>query len=55
VLEHLIFNDTFEKEIERVLCLEGAIPTRMAERFVAPSELVALLMSRICLNCDFHV
>ena len=47
VLEHLIFNDTFEKEIERVLCLEGAISIRMAERSVAPSELVALLRADV--------
>ena len=47
VRDHTILKGTFKKETERVLFLESAIPTRMAERFVAPSELAALLRTNI--------
>ena len=37
------FTYTFEEEIERVLGLESATSTRVAERFVTPSELASLV------------
>ena len=43
MVDHVTFNDTFKKEIERVVSVRGATPTRVTERFVASPKLPALI------------